>query len=169
MQQSTPIGHRVGYRLSLACALLALALIGSALAQTTAFTYQGKLVDNGTPATGSYDLQFKLFDSADFVTGNQVGSTLNKFAVAVTAGIFTVGLDFGAGVFTGAARFLEIGVRPAGSPNAFTVLSPRQAVTSTPYALRTATAAAADTATNAANATQLGGLPSSGFIQNTTS
>ena len=32
-------------------------------AQTTAFTYQGQLTEAGTPANGSYDLQFKLFDS----------------------------------------------------------------------------------------------------------
>jgi len=72
-------------------------------------------------------------------------------------------LDFGAGLFTGAARFLEIGVRPAGSPSAFSVLSPRQVVTSAPYAVRSTSAANAD------NATQLGGSPASGFIQNTSS
>ena len=31
-------------------------------AQTTGFTYQGKLGDAGAPANGSYDFQFKLFD-----------------------------------------------------------------------------------------------------------
>lgn len=83
--------------------------------------------------------------------------------VQVTAGIFTVQLDFGAAVFPGANRFVEIAVTPTGA-GAFTVLSPRQQVTSTPYAVRSATAATADTATNA---TQLGGLASGGFIQNT--
>jgi hypothetical protein len=33
------------------------------LAQTTAFTYQGKLSDGGNAATGQYDFQFKLFDT----------------------------------------------------------------------------------------------------------
>ncbi len=34
---------------------------GICLAQTSAFTYQGKLADAGAPATGPYDLTFKLF------------------------------------------------------------------------------------------------------------
>ena len=37
--------------------------------QTTAFTYQGKLVDAGSPANGQYDLQFKLFDTLTLGTG----------------------------------------------------------------------------------------------------
>ena len=35
----------------------------TALAQTTGFTYQGRLTDGGTPANGVYDLQFGLWDS----------------------------------------------------------------------------------------------------------
>jgi len=162
MLQRAGFGHRIGECLLFA-SLLPLFQISNAYAQTTTFTYQGKLTDNGSPTNSNYDLQFKLFDSADFVTGNQVGSTIIKPAVVVTNGIFTVELDFGAGLFTGAARFLEIGVRLAGSPNAFSVLSPRQVVTSAPYAVRSASAANAD------NATQLGGSPPSGFIQNTSS
>ena len=34
----------------------------TALAQGTAFTYQGRLIDGGLAASGSYDLQFNLFD-----------------------------------------------------------------------------------------------------------
>ncbi|HEX3145458.1 MAG TPA: hypothetical protein VHQ64_15905, partial [Pyrinomonadaceae bacterium] len=47
--------------------------ISQALAQTTAFTYQGKLIDGGAAANGTYDLQFALFDNAD--GGAQVGQT----------------------------------------------------------------------------------------------
>src|SRR5712691_3127220 len=43
----------------------------AALAQTTSFTYQGRLTDGGTPANGNYDLQFALFDSLS--GGAQVG------------------------------------------------------------------------------------------------
>jgi hypothetical protein len=32
-----------------------------ALAQGTAFTYQGRLQNNGNPANGTYDLGFSLF------------------------------------------------------------------------------------------------------------
>lgn len=137
--------------------MILLCVLGSiGYAQTTAFTYQGKLTDAGNPANGNYDLQFKLFDTVTVGTGTQQGATLVRNPVVVSAGIFTVTLDFGANVFSGAARFLEIGVRPAGSGSAYTVLAPRQPITSSPYAIQTL------------NAQQLGGLPASGFVQNTT-
>lgn len=123
--------------------LLFLFSINLAQAQTTAFAYQGKLSNAGSPANGSFDLQFKLFDAG----GTQVGPTFTNPSVTVTNGVFTVQLDFGA-VFDGSARYLEIGVRPAGCvpPNcaAYAILSPRQPITSTPYAVRSANSAAAD-------------------------
>jgi hypothetical protein len=138
--------------------LLIFTCAGVVRAQTTAFTYQGRLTDGGTAATGSYDLQFALWDSNG--GGAQIGATQTMNAVAVSGGIFTVTLDFGVTAFPGADRFLEIGVRPAGG-GAFTTLSPRQQISSTPYAIRTLTAASADSATTAltaTNATQLGGV-----------
>lgn len=130
--------------------LFTLSAFNAVLAQTTTFTYQGKLTDAGNPANGNYDLQFKLFDALS--SGTQQGATLVRNPVAASAGVFTVTLDFGANVFSGAARFLEIGVRPAGSGNAYTVLVPRQPVTSSPYAIQTL------------NAQQLGGLPASAYV-----
>ena len=50
-------------------------------------------------------------------------------------------LDFGNGTFSGAARWLEIGVRTNGSSGSYTLLSPRQAITATPYAILANTAA----------------------------
>ena len=127
-------------------------------AQTpTTFTYQGKLSDSGAPANGTYDLEFKLYDAANA----QVGSTVTREDVPVVNGAFTVQLDFGS-VFDGSTRTLEIGVRPGPSVGPFTTLAPRQPVTSTPEAIHSA---AAQTATNA---TQLGGVPASGFLLNTT-
>ena len=97
-------------------------------AATTAFTYQGKLTDSaGVPLTGSYDMTFKLYDAA--TAGAQVGSTVTLTGVNVSAGLFSVGLDFGASPFaSGAARWLETAV-------AGTVLSPRVALGASPYAL----------------------------------
>jgi hypothetical protein len=123
----------------------------AAFAQTTAFTYQGKLTDAGSPANGAYDLQFSLFDDTD----TQQGPTLTRDDVQVTNGVFTVQLDFG-DVFDGNGRWLEVGLRPGASSGAFTVLSPRQALTSAPHAVRSLTAA---------NALALGGLPYSSFVQ----
>ena len=56
--------------------LLALALLFGSAAQTTALSYQDRLTDNGNPASGRYDFQFKLFDTATIGTGTQVGSTV---------------------------------------------------------------------------------------------
>src|SRR6267378_8177087 len=89
-----------------------LAGVHAAHAQGTAFTYQGRL-DNGiSTANGSYDLTFSLFD-AD-TNGNQVGVTLTNTAVGVSNGLFVVTLDFGAGMFDGNPRWLEIGVSTNG-------------------------------------------------------
>src|SRR5438552_3025819 len=136
-------------------------------AQTTTFTYQGKLSDNGNPASGSFDLQFTLWDALSGGTQQpQPGPiTLLRNAVSVTGGIFTVQLDFTVNAFPGGDRFLEISVRPAGV-GSFTVLSPRQQISSTPYAIRTLSASTADTATNA---TQLGGVPAAQYVQTTDS
>src|SRR5947207_3606649 len=106
-----------------------------AAAQTavgTAFTYQGRLSDGGAPANGNYDLQFTVYDAS--AAGAQVGPTVVRSNVALANGLFTVSLDFGAGVFTGSARWLAVGVRPAGSAAPFTVLGTRQELTPTPNA-----------------------------------
>jgi hypothetical protein len=131
-------------------ALLALAA-NVAHAQTSTFTYQGRLTDGGTPPTGTYDLQFKLYDTATVGTGTLQGSpnTVTKATVNVTSGIFTVQLDFGASGFPGADRFLEINVRHPGDPS-YTTLSPRQQLTSTPYAIHSLAAANLATSTSGA-------------------
>jgi hypothetical protein len=113
------------------------------MAQTTAFTYQGKLSDSGSPASGQYDLQFTLFDALG--GGAQQGTTQTVANVAVSNGLFTVQLDFGAcaSCFDGTARFLEIAVKKT-TDTTFTTLAPRQPISSTPYALRSLNATAAD-------------------------
>jgi Chaperone of endosialidase len=140
-------------------------------AQTTSFTYQGRFTDGGTAANGTYDMQFKLFDTANAGAGNQIGSTITNGAVLVSNGVFTVQLDYGAPAFPGADRYLEMGVRLAGDANPYTILSPRQQLTSAVYAIRAKSAATADTATtattatNATNASQLGGIAAGQYVQ----
>ncbi len=108
----------------------------SVRAQTSAFSYQGRLADGGAAATGIYDLQFAIFAAPS--NGEPVGGLLTNAAVAVSNGLFVTTLDFGAAPFSGAARWLEIGVRTNGSAGAFTTLTPRQPITATPYAIRAA-------------------------------
>ena len=128
-------------------AFLALAA-NVARAQTGMITYQGRLSDNGTAANGTYDLQFKLYDA--LTLGNLQGSpnTITKTGVNVTNGIFTVQLDFGAGGFPGADRYLEISVQHNGG--GYTTLLPRQQLTSTPYAIHSLAAANLATSTSGA-------------------
>jgi hypothetical protein len=112
------------------CYLLS-AICVNALAQGTAFTYQGRLNDGANPAGGIYDLRFAIYDSLN--AGTQQGSLLTNSATAVSNGLFTATLDFG-NQFPGAGRWLEIGVRTNGGGSFFT-LSPRQALTPAPYAI----------------------------------
>jgi hypothetical protein len=123
--------------LSLCLAVSGFCLPG--LSQGTAFTYQGRLNDGTNPANGSYDFQFYLRD--DGSGGNPVGITNNVGGVDVTNGLFTVTLDFG-NQFSGADRWLEIGVRTNGVAS-FVTLSPRQKLTPTPYAIFASTAGGA--------------------------
>jgi hypothetical protein len=116
--------------------------LSSLQAQTTGFTYQGRLIDGGVPANGVYDLQFKLFDAAS--GGVQQGGTVLRDDVSVTGGAFSVILDFGAQVFPGANRWLEVSVRPGASSGDYTTLNPLQPITSTPYAIKSLNAATAD-------------------------
>ena len=80
--------------------MLILADIKHADAQgTTAFTYQGHLNTSGNAANGFYALSFAVYDAS--VAGNLIAGPITNSVVAVSNGLFTVTLDFGAGVFTG--------------------------------------------------------------------
>lgn len=127
----------------------------TAQAQTTAFTYQGRLNDGAGPANGSYDLSFALYDAAG--AGGQLGGSITNTATAVSNGLFTVTLDFG-NQFPGADRWLEIGVRTNGG-GAFSTLTPRQSITATPYAVQAANATVAASASSVAAANISGTIP----------
>jgi hypothetical protein len=104
------------------------------LAQGTAFTYQGQLQNNGSPANGHYDFAFALFNSADTNSG-EVGAGLTNVDVGVTNGLFTTTLDFGAGIFTGSNYWLHVGVQTNAGAGGFTLLMPLQEITPSPYAI----------------------------------
>lgn len=153
---------------------LFLALLSfSAAAQNSAFNYQGSLVQNGTPANGQFDLVFRLF--ADSKGGNQLAPEITLENVQVTNGKFSVELSFDFQPFTSvAAQYLEIAVRPGSSTGEFTTLTPRQHLTSSPYAMKSAfstfsvfadNATNANNALNAANADAVGGTPAVQIIK----
>jgi hypothetical protein len=143
--------------------LLALAVVAgggrAGAQQSTAFTYQGQLQDGGTNAGGVYTMIFKLYDAAN--SGSQIGGSLTN-NLSLANGLFAVNLDFGAGVFDGRARWLEITVTNGGATQ---TLSPRVQVLPTPYAQFAAVAATvtngaimnAQLAGNAVNANNIAG------------
>ncbi len=115
----------------------ALTLSGRELAAQplgSGFTYQGQLKELGQPASGLYDLQVCLFDSASNPIPIQCAQDFND--VPVEAGLFAITLDFGSAPFSGQQRFLELRVRPGASVSGYTVLAPRQVIRPAPEALR---------------------------------
>lgn len=131
---------------------------------TSAITYQGRLTQSGQPGSGVFDFRAQLYNraAAGEPGDTLVSPTLDLTGVTVTGGLFTLTLDFGAGVFNGQARWLLLAVRPSGA-GSLTALTPRQPVTPAPYAAYAANAAAAATATTAANATAAVSVPWAGI------
>ena len=121
----------------LACLLATLfALPTVARAQGSVFTYQGRLTENGSPTSSTNDFTFTLYNAASGGATVGVSNVVNN--LVLSNGLFTVTLDFGAAAFPGNDRWLDIAVRPGTSSGAYTALTPRQPITSTPYALRAA-------------------------------
>ena len=119
-------------RLDIFATLLGTAIVcvaPAAAASPTTFTYQGNLVQNGDPAEGAHEFEIRLLDNL----GVQIGMTQSASEI-VTAGSFSMELDFGTGAFDGAERYLEISVRSVADGGAYVVLSPNQLVTSAPVA-----------------------------------
>ena len=119
-------------------ALAFLVVVYQAVAQGTAFTYQGQILNtNGTPANGTYNLTFTLFPTN--TGGSAAAGPLTNNSINVGNGLFTVIVDFGTNVFTGSNYWLEIGVESNGV-SSFTTLAPRQQLTPVPYAIYAETA-----------------------------
>lgn len=111
-------------------------------------------------ANGTYQMQFSLWDGLP-PGGVQVGSTIANNSVTVTNGVFTVTLNFTASnAFDGSPRWLEIAVKKPADPS-FVTLSPRQPLTSAPYAVKSLNAA------TAGNSLNLGGVAASDFVVTT--
>src|SRR5438067_5969025 len=102
MKNKMPLGLRA-WRLALGLALLSTINhpLSTLFAQGTAFTYQGRLNDGGSPASGIYDLRFTIYDLGS--AGSVVGGPLTNAATSVSNGLFSVALDFGSSPFTGGA------------------------------------------------------------------
>src|SRR5437762_2627495 len=131
--------------------VIALISTTTSWAQSTTFTYQGRLTDMSLAANGAYSMRFDLFAAP---TGGTALASKTLSPINVANGIFIVQLDFNSPTpcptcFDGSDRYLEITVGT-------TTLSPRQKINSVPYAIRALTAA---------NATTVGGLGTGSFVQ----
>jgi len=111
----------------------------AALEQGSDFTYQGFLTDGGAPANGVYDLQFTVYNAV--AVGAPVGATTTVPDLAISNGLFTVTISPGAGVFDGAALWLQIALRPGASGGAYSEVTPRQPIMAMPYAVTAGTLA----------------------------
>ena len=132
-------------------------LIINASAQTDLITYQGRLEQNGVPVTGSINMRISIKDAV--TAGNELFFTFGP--QTVTNGEFTALLGpFGAGIFNGGNRWIEIAVDdPAVAGLNYVPLTPRQPFTAAPYALR---ATVATSVSGSVPATQItGNLPTS--------
>jgi hypothetical protein len=111
---------------------IAAARLAAEVPATAGFTFQGYLRLAGSPASGPFDLRFRLFDAA--TDGTQVGANLTVADVPVSDGAFSTTLDFGAAPFNGNARWVEVSVLDDGTGQ-YVALSPRQALSAVPYAV----------------------------------
>lgn len=97
----------------------------------SSFSYQGELIDNGTPANDTYDFSIQMVDgnSAD------VGTASEHLGVMVDNGLFNLNVDLGLSYFDGYEDyFFEVSVRKTSVGGAYTVLSPLQGLQAVPLA-----------------------------------
>ncbi len=136
----------------------ALCLAGSALAQTvpTKVNFAGRIVDSGAPVTGSRDFVFRLFPT--IMSGTEVWME-TRMGVPVVDGAVNVELGAStpltATILDGQTLYLEVSVGGI-------ALTPRTAVLSVPYALRSTVAAQVGTLTAAQIQQRVGGACGAG-------
>jgi hypothetical protein len=90
-------------------------------------TYQGRLNENGQPANGIYDIRITPTNPTGFTS-----TPTTHTSVEVIDGVFTIPNAF---VVSNSDFYnqIRIEVRPAGSTQSFTVLSPNQPVSPVPF------------------------------------
>jgi hypothetical protein len=107
------------------------------------FNYQGKITDAaGNPLAGTKDIAFTIFDHPTAISAPNQKYTETHTGVPITQGLFNVrvgskGTGLAAVFQNGANLYLEVKVGT-------TVLSPRQKLVATPYALAVAAGSVGD-------------------------
>jgi len=137
--------NKIAISLTICAGLIAVQSAAGANLASALFTYQGQLKLSGVPVTDNCDFEFTLWKhETDTAPAQLVGPTLtfdgaagNASPILVSQGLFTAQLDFGANVFDGNPRWLEVAVSCPTGVGAYTVLTPRDPITMTPYAAQT--------------------------------
>jgi len=102
------------------------------------FTYQGQLKFGEVPINDTCEMTFRLWADPTSVDPRALRGELRfieRDAIVVTNGLFTVPLDFGLEPFRGEPNYLEVTVLCPRALREQVVLAPRQALTPAPYAL----------------------------------
>jgi len=135
------------------------------------FSYQGELLDSGSPANTEYDILFKAFSELEGGDENIIAPEFLN--VPVTNGLFNIeNIDFGSETYAGKEVFLEVNVRKSAEGGEYTALVPRQRIGANPYSVQSDysiqaySAFTADSATNATLATTATTLAANGASAN---
>lgn len=98
------------------------------------FTYQGELMEAGVPANGVYTFNVYFYDTQ---SGGNLITTQPNLTVPVNNGLFNMKLDITSFPFQGEEVWIELEIviiiRGVGANE---ILSPRQLITTTPYAIQ---------------------------------
>jgi len=146
-----PANRHVRCGALLAALLVAASFELNAAPMNPAFNYQGRLYDNGSAVSASYDFRFTLLQAPNLPV-SACPAPLVLEGVSVINGVFTVSLPFCEAAFDGADRWLQVEVSPHGAGR-YSLLQAAQPITATPYALHADTADRAATADQATHAT----------------
>jgi hypothetical protein len=115
-------------------------------ATATTFQYQGVLAVQNQPAQGRYNVSFELY--SDVTGGIAIAPPITKVNLAITNGLLSADLDWGAEVFDGQPRWLQVRIKASGGAEDSVALEPRQPVLTAPYSIHALQAAMAMSVTS---------------------
>jgi hypothetical protein len=130
--------------------LIAAGCFSAAAQGNVPVTYQGQLLNNGSPANGLYSLTFTLYTNSS--GGGAVAVTETNNNVSVNNGLFATVFLVNTNVYGDKdyTNWLELGVATNGT-SVFTTLAERQQLTFVPFAINALNAGTAAIATSATN------------------
>ena len=126
--------------------LLSFKSIQAQTAVGSGFSYQGELLDNGSPANGDYDMTFIAFETE---LATLPLATVFTFSNPVTNGLFNISnIDFETNdeIYFGDEIWIEIQIKKSSDTGILETLTSRQRINSVPYSVQAETAGFAYTA-----------------------